>query len=102
MNSNSRLETSELSSGRRYKAIHKVIQTDPSAPVVMNAIRQPNRSEIHLTSRGVRIAPTFVPELNIPVANARSFFGNHSATAFTDAGKLPASPMPKLNRAASN
>jgi hypothetical protein len=40
-----------------------------------------------------------VPALKIPVANALSFFGNHSATAFIAAGKFPASPIPKPIRA---
>ena len=31
------------------------------------------------------IAPIFEPELNIPVANARSFLGNHSATVLIEA-----------------
>ena len=30
----------------------------------------------------------------MPVAKPRSFVGNHSATAFTAAGKFPASPIP--------
>ena len=33
----------------------------------------------------------------MPVARARSFFGNHSATVFIEAGKLPASPRPSRN-----
>jgi hypothetical protein len=41
------------------------------------------------------IAPIFDPELKIPVANALSFLGNHSAVALIAAGKLPASVMPK-------
>ncbi|MNU05096.1 hypothetical protein D3C72_2497780 [compost metagenome] len=40
------------------------------------------------------MAPTLAPELKIPVANARCFLGNHSATAFMAAGKLPASATP--------
>jgi len=40
--------------------------------------------------------------LKIPVANALSFLGNHSATAFIAAGKLPASPIPSDNLAIPN
>ena len=40
------------------------------------------------------MAPTLVPELNIPVAKALSFFGKYSAVVFMAAGKLPASPKP--------
>jgi hypothetical protein len=42
----------------------------------------------------------FAPELKSPVASSRSRFGNHSATPFTAAGKLPAWPSPSANRAA--
>jgi hypothetical protein len=45
------------------------------------------------------MAPTLDPALKMPVARARSFFGNHSATVFTAAGKLPASPSASANRA---
>ncbi len=48
------------------------------------------------------MAPTFVPELKMPVASARSFFGNHSATVLIDAGKFPASPNPSRNRIRAN
>ena len=48
---------------------------------------------------GVRMAPILAPALKIPTAKARSFFGNHSATALTPAGKLPDSPRPKAKRA---
>ena len=34
----------------------------------------------------------------MPVASARSFLGNHSATVLMEAGKLPASPSPSRNR----
>ena len=46
------------------------------------------------------MAPTLVPELKIPVASARSRFGNHSATLLMAAGKLPPSPSPSAKRAA--
>ena len=45
------------------------------------------------------MAPTFVPALKIPVASARSFFGNHSATVLMLAGKTPDSPKPNADRA---
>jgi len=38
--------------------------------------------------------------LKIPVASARSFRGNHSATAFMLAGNTPDSPNPSAERAA--
>src|SRR5205823_7399226 len=67
-----------------------------------NAQRQPRLSAIHGTTRGAMIAPMFVPELKMPVASARSHFGNHSATVLIAAGKLPDSPSPSPNRAAPN
>ena len=54
------------------------------------------------TVSGASTAPTFAPELKMPFASARSRFGNHSATALTAAGKLPASPSPKPKRATPN
>src|SRR4028119_1898837 len=71
----------------------------PSAPVMMNAHSQPYVMAIHGTVSGATIAPTFEPELKMPVASARSFFGNHSATVLMAAGKLPASPSPSAKRA---
>src|SRR6266700_992892 len=45
---------------------------------------------------GPIIDATFEPALKTPVAKARSFLGNHSATALMAAGKLPASPRPSM------
>src|SRR5262245_44223815 len=85
--------------GLVYDANQAMIQINPSAPVAMKAHCQPYVTVIHGTTSGATTAPTFVPELKIPVARARSFLGNHSATALIDAGKLPASPRPSANRA---
>src|SRR5215207_2310094 len=74
-------------------------QRKPSAPVTMNAHRHPQLSAIMGTKIGVRIAPTLLPALKIPVAKARSFFGNHSAVALMAPGKLPDSPKPSAARA---
>ena len=48
---------------------------------------------------GAAIAPTVDPELKIPIAKARSFLGNHSATVLTEAGKFADSPKPNAARA---
>ena len=48
------------------------------------------------------IAPIFDPLLKIPVANARSFLGNHSAVALIAAGKFPDSVIPKKTLAMLN
>src|SRR5215469_2952794 len=88
-------EMSLLSSGRRYSASHATIHNAPSAPVPMNAIRQPKRIVSHGTISGAVIAPILLPELKRPVASARSFLGNHSAIDLIEAGKLPDSPTPR-------
>src|SRR5258708_5284529 len=69
-------------------------QTNPSAPVRRKAERQPQCSAIHGTTSGVTMAPALVPALKIPVARARSFLGNHSATHLMLAGEKPAPPKP--------
>src|SRR4029453_4439201 len=66
----------------------------------MNAQYHPYVTVIHGTSSGATTAPMLVPELKRPVANARSFTGNHSATPLIAPGKLPAPPIPSANRAA--
>ena len=85
-----------------YIVSHTVTQMNPIAPVSTNAQRQPSVSAIHGTVSGAITAPMFVPELKMPVANARSRFGNHSAVVLIAAGKLPDSPSPSANRANPN
>ena len=48
---------------------------------------------------GVTTAPTSTPALKMPVAKARSLFGNHCATAVSPAGYAPPSPNPRRMRA---
>ena len=67
----------------------------PIAPVTINAACQPQAISMAGIARGATIAPTFVPEFNIPKANALSFLGNHSAIDLLAAGKLPASLIPR-------
>src|SRR5258708_39488266 len=76
-------------------------QTNPSAPVKRKVERQPQRAAIHGAMSGVTMAPMLVPALKMPVAKARSFLGNHSATDLMLAGKTPASPKPSAKRAAA-
>ena len=66
----------------------------------MKAQRQPRVRAIAGTIAGAMMAPTLVPALKIAVANARSCFGNHWATALIAAGKLPPSLTPRATRAA--
>src|SRR5260370_38468366 len=73
-------------------------QTNPSAPVKRKVERQPQSEAIHGARSGVTMAPTLVPALKMPVARARSFLGNHSATLLMLAGKTPASPEPRGTR----
>src|ERR1039457_1827454 len=63
---------------------------------------QPNRYAIHGMMAGAISAPALVPALKMLVANARSRFGNQSATALIAEGKLPASPRPSAERAVMN
>src|ERR1043165_6532358 len=93
-------ESDGCSSGRRYNKSDAASQRKPIAPVAMNADFQPHLEVSQKTTGGVTIAPMLVPELNIPVASARSFLGNHSATVLIAAGKLPASPRPSRKRTA--
>jgi len=51
-------------------------------------------TRINGKNHGTSTPPMFEPELNIPVARARSLFGNHSAVALMAAGKFPPSPRP--------
>jgi len=62
----------------------------------------PSFETMSKTISGARIAPTFEPALKSPFASARSFFGNHSATVFTAAGKFPDSPKPNPKRTIAN
>src|SRR5215204_3020696 len=87
-------------SGGKYIAHQNPIHRKPRSPVITNAQYHPKYNVIGGTTSGVTSAPTFVPELKIPVAFARSCFGNHSATVLIAAGKFPASPRPRKKRAA--
>jgi hypothetical protein len=87
------------SSGLRYKSSQNANQKIPSPPVITNAQRHPQWTVIHGTTSGVSMAPTLVPAFKIPMASARSFLGNQSATALILAGNKPASQNPKADRA---
>src|SRR5713101_7990756 len=65
----------------------------------MNAACQLKDAVSQGTVRIATIGPTFVPALKMPVASARSFLGNHSATVLMQAGKLADSPSPRNARA---
>jgi len=80
-------------------ASHRTSHTKPMMPVPMKAQRHPWLSAIIGTKYAAAKAPTFVPALKIPVANARSRRGNHSAVVLMAAGKLPDSPKPSAARA---
>ena len=73
-------------------------QMKPRRPMMMNAISQPNAFASRGMVAGAAKAPTEAPELKIEVANARSFFGKYSAVTLMAAGKLPASPRPRIIR----
>src|SRR6476469_707669 len=71
---------------------------NPRRPVIIKAHCQPQLSAMNGTESGAAIAPMLEPELKMPVANALSFLGNHSATVLIAAGKFPASLTPKTER----
>src|SRR5579885_1635506 len=77
-------------------------QMNPRLPVKTKAARQLHCKVSQTTIGGANTAPILVPALKMPVASARSFSGNHSATLLIEAGKFPASPAPKKNRATPN
>ena len=89
-----------LFSGFSYSANQKIIQTKPSAPMMMKAISHPQYLAMSGIVSGAARAPTEDPELKIDVANARSFFGKYSAVTLIAAGKLPASPSASTARQA--
>src|SRR5829696_2439478 len=99
MYSSSVFESFGSPSGRLYMINQNASQMNPSAPVIIKASYHPHATTISGTINGVASAPIFVPELKMPVASARSFFGYHSETVLIDAGKFPASPRPKRKRA---
>ena len=65
------------------------------APTSIKAVCHPQFTAIHGTVNGAKMAPTFDPELKIPVAKDLSFLGKYSAVALIAAGKFPDSPKPK-------
>src|SRR5450432_916085 len=77
-------------------------QINPRDPVHTNAAFHPEDIKIQAINGGPAMAAIFVPLLKIPVANARSFLGNHSATDLIAAGKLPDSPRPSAVLAIPN
>ena len=76
------------------------IQMKPSPPITINAISQPNALAKIGMVRGAINAPIDAPALKMEVAYARSFLGKYSAVTLIAAGKLPASPKARIQRAA--
>src|ERR671929_1446047 len=72
---------------------------NPSVPVIMNAGRQPPKYLYRpITSNGATAPPMDEPLSKSATAQPRSFFGNHSETAFVAAGQLADSPAPSRKR----
>ena len=63
-------------------------------PVIRKAARQPSVSVIAGTMRGVTIAPTLVPALKMPVANARSLLREPLGDGFQSGRKVARFPEP--------
>ena len=79
-----------MSSGGRYdQRARTTSQVALSTPVnEERGLPTPGRPRRSAPRAARRIAPTFEPELKMPVANARSRRGNHSATVLIAAGKV--------------
>src|ERR1700723_1796951 len=76
--------------------------TSPMEPVQIKAACQPQRMVTAAIRMGAMKADALEPELNRPVAKARSSEGNHSVVALIAAGKLPDSPRPSRARQIMN
>src|SRR5687768_4844178 len=85
--------------GVSYSRNHASAQKIPRLPVNKNTQRQPNNVTMAAASGGAITAPRLEPVLKTPNANDRSWGGNHSETAFPEAGKPPPSPSPSKNLA---
>jgi len=88
-------------SGSAYMRFQASTQRNPTAPGTRNAACQPWKWISKPTSGGATIAPMPVPAVTMPVASERSCAGNHSATAFSAAGKFTASVRPRNPRSAN-
>src|SRR3954471_8447942 len=77
----------------------KTTQMNPRAPVSYKATCQPQAAVTNPAINGANSPPILLPELNTPVARARSRTGNHVATHLMQVGKLPPSPSPSTTRA---
>src|SRR6185436_2230491 len=72
---------------------------NPRVPVMINAGRQPPKYLYKpITISGAIAPPIDEPLSKSATAQPRSFFGNHSATAFVAAGQLADSPAPSRKR----
>src|ERR1700722_13661539 len=91
----------EHSEGGRKNFNHKITQTNPSEPVIMNETRHPSFSNSHATRGAENAGPAKLPALKMAVASPRSFAGNHCRMTLPEVGKEAASPAPRANRVAS-
>src|ERR1700721_1714201 len=71
------------------KSSQRMHHTSPMEPVQIKAACQPQRMVTAAIRMGAMKADALEPELNRPVAKARSSEGNHSVVALIAAGKLP-------------
>lgn len=74
----------------------------PSAPMMMNMLRQPKDSRSTVRMGGASAGPMVDDVTKMPVGLPRSRCANHSDTTFAPAGNCGASPMPSAMRAARN
>jgi hypothetical protein len=74
----------------------------PSAPMMMNIVRQPKIRRSAVRMGGARAGPMVDEVMKMPIGRPRSCTPNHSLTTFAPAGKLGASPRPSATRATRN
>src|SRR5437764_11704428 len=72
--------SSRAALGERHDNFHHAVQSRPMLPAITKIQRQLKYARITAIRGGATTAPTAVPALIIPMAVARSFVGNHSAT----------------------
>ena len=97
--SSSVLFTNLLLEGAVYMNTQNPIHMKPRAPMITNAISHPQALASNGMLKGAIRAPIEAPALKMEVAYARSFFGKYSAVTLMAAGKLPASPSARMQRA---
>src|ERR1700730_13991698 len=91
----------EQSEGGRKNFNHKITQTNPREPVIMNETRHPSFNSNPATRGAENAGPAKLPALKMTGASPRAVAGNHWRITFPEVGNEAASPAPRANRVAS-